>query len=199
MAKSKIRKLAPTGSTTTGKRVTLNPKIARRSFLKMSAATAALTGVAMTAKLTGNAKASGGKKKPYEGSQTVRTICTYCAVGCGIEAEVHNGVWVRQDIAADHPISRGAHCCKGAGAIDMVTSPMRMKRPMKRVNGKWTAISWNTAMTEIVDKLKAIRGENGPDALQINGSAKVSNEMAYLIRKFAAFWGSNNVDHQARI
>lgn len=54
-------------------------------------------------------------------------------------------------------------------------------------------------MKEITDKLNAIREKNGPDALQINGSAKVSNEMAYQIRKFAAFWGSNNVDHQARI
>jgi len=198
MAKSKIRKVAPEAATKAVSRVTLNPKLARRSFLKMSAATAALTGAAMTAKLTGTAKAA-GKKSPYEGSKTVRTICTYCSVGCGIEAEVHNGVWVRQEVAADHPISRGAHCCKGAGAIDMVTSPKRMQKPMKRVNGKWKAISWDTAMTEITGKLNSIREKNGPDALQIIGSAKVSNEMCYMIRKFAAFWGSNNVDHQARI
>ncbi len=198
MARSKIRKSSKSSVMNTGRRVTLNPKLARRSFLKISAATAALTGVAMTTKLTKKAHAA-GKTTPYEGSKTVRTICTYCAVGCGIEAEVHNGVWVRQEVAADHPVSRGAHCCKGAGAIDMVTSPKRMKKPMKRVNGKWKAISWDTAMTEITDKLKDIREKNGPDALHFNGSAKVSNEMAYQIRKFAAFWGSNNVDHQARI
>ena len=197
MARSKI-KTSPGAGVSTGRRVTLNPKVARRSFLKLSAATAALTGVAMTTKMTTKAQAA-GKKEPYAGSKTVRTICTYCAVGCGIVAEVQNGVWVRQDVAVDHPVSRGAHCCKGAGAIDMVTSPKRMKKPMKRVNGKWQAISWDTAMTEITDKLKAIREKDGPDALQINGSAKVSNEMAYQIRKFAAFWGSNNVDHQARI
>ena len=199
MARSKIKKPVAESSATGARRVTLNPKVARRSFLKMSAATAALTGAAMTTTLTKKVSAAGGKSEPYSGSKTVRTICTYCAVGCGIEAEVHNGVWVRQEIAADHPISRGAHCCKGAGAIDMVTSPMRMKKPMKRVNGKWQAISWDTAMTEITQKLKSIREKNGPDALHINGSAKVSNEMAYQIRKFAAFWGSNNVDHQARI
>lgn len=198
MAKSKIRKVAPSAATTSGRRVTLNPKVARRSFLKMSAATAALTGAAMTTKLTGNARAA-GKTEAYPGSKTVRTVCTYCAVGCGIEAEVQNGVWVRQEVAADHPVSRGAHCCKGAGAIDMVTSSKRMKNPMKRVNGKWKSISWDVAMTEITDKLKSIRETNGPDALHFNGSAKVSNEMAYQIRKFAAFWGSNNVDHQARI
>jgi formate dehydrogenase major subunit len=199
MAKSKIRKVAPADATTTGRRVTLNPKVARRSFLKLSAATAALTGAAMTSKLTTTASAATGKAAPYEGSKTVRTICTYCAVGCGIEAEVHNGVWVRQEVAQEHPVSRGAHCCKGAGAIDMVTSEKRMKNPMKRVNGKWTNISWDQALDEISAKLLEIREKDGPDALHLNGSAKVSTEMAYLQRKFAAFWGSNNVDHQARI
>lgn len=196
MARSKIKKSVGSSSTAS-KRVTLNPKVARRSFLKISAATAALTGAAMTTKLT--TKAHAGKTKQYEGSKTVRTVCTYCAVGCGIEAEVQNGVWVRQEVAADHPISRGGHCCKGAGAIDMVTSPKRMKTPMKRVNGKWRPLTWDQAMTEITDKLKTIRKENGPDAMHFNGSAKVSNEMCYQIRKFAAFWGTNNVDHQARI
>lgn len=198
MARSKIKASSGAGAVTTGRRVTLNPKVARRSFLKLSAATAALTGVAMTTKMTSKAHAA-GKTEPYAGSKTVRTICTYCAVGCGIEAEVHNGVWVRQEIAADHPVSYGGHCCKGAGAIDMVTSPKRLKNPMKKVNGKWTNISWDQAMTEIGDKLLAIRENDGPDALHFNGSAKVSTEMAYQHRKFAAFWGTNNVDHQARI
>lgn len=198
MARSKIKTSSGSGAVTAGRRVTLNPKVARRSFLKLSAATAALTGVAMTTKMTSKAHAA-GKTEPYTGSNTVRTICTYCAVGCGIEAEVHNGVWVRQEIAADHPVSYGGHCCKGAGAIDMVTSPKRLKNPMKKVNGKWTNISWDQAMNEIGDKLLSIRENDGPDALHFNGSAKVSTEMAYLHRKFAAFWGSNNVDHQARI
>jgi formate dehydrogenase major subunit len=178
--------------------VTLDPGIAGRSFLKISAATAQLTGVAMTSRMTRKVEAT-EKKSPYVGSTTVRTICTYCAVGCGIEAEVHNGVWVRQEIAADHPVSRGGHCCKGAGAIDMVTSPKRLKNPMKKVNGKWTTLSWDQAITEIGDKLLAIRAKDGPDGLHINGSAKVSTEMAYQQRKFAAFWGSNNIDHQGRI
>ncbi len=199
MAECKIRKSAESGSVTTHRRVTRNPKLARRSFLKLSAATAALTGAAMTVRMTAKAATTAEKKVPYPGSKMVRTICSYCAVGCGIEAEVSNGVWVRQEIAQDHPVSRGGHCCKGAGAIDMVTSPKRLKNPMKRVNGKWTNLTWDQAIKEIGDKLLAIREKDGPDALHFNGSAKVSNEMAYQQRKFAAFWGSNNVDHQARI
>ncbi len=81
----------------------------------------------------------------------------------------------------------------------MVTSEKRLKQPLKRVNGQWTAISWDQAMDEISAKLLDLREKDGPDALHFNGSAKVSNEMAYLQRKFAAFWGSNNIDHQARI
>ena len=134
MAKSKITIASVDSTVRAGCRTTLNPKIARRSFLKLSAVTAALTGVAMTPRLTTRAQAGSGASGPYTGSEKIRTICTYCAVGCGIEAEVHNGVWVRQEIATDHPVSRGAHCCKGAGAIDMVTSEKRMKKPMKRVN-----------------------------------------------------------------
>jgi len=199
MARSKIKNSQGSGKDSNERRVTLNPRIARRSFLKLSAATAALTGVAMTTRMTSRVKAASGQSEAYIGSERIRTICTYCAVGCGIEAEVHNGVWVRQEIALDHPVSRGAHCCKGAGAIDMVTSEKRMKKPMKRVNGKWTTISWDQAMDEISAKLLDLREKDGPDALHFNGSAKVSNEMAYLQRKFAAFWGSNNIDHQARI
>jgi formate dehydrogenase major subunit len=186
------------GSAGGGFRGYLNPGIARLSFSKLAAATAHLTGAAMTGRMVGKAT-DDGQVGPYTGSKTVRTICTYCAVGCGIEAEVHNGIWVRQEIAKDHPISIGGHCCKGAGAIDMVTSEKRLKNPMKKVGGKWTDISWEQALAEISRKLLDIREKNGPDALHINGSAKVSNEMAYLQRKFAAFWGSNNIDHQARI
>ncbi len=179
-------------------KITINPRLARRSFLKIATATAAVAGLSLGPKAVRELSAE-EKKKPYAGSKIVRTICTHCAVGCGIKAEVQNGVWVRQEVASDHPISRGGHCCKGAGAIDMVTSEKRLTSPMKRVNGKWQKISWKQALDEVCQKLLDIREKHGPDAVHFNGSAKVSNEMAYLQRKLAAFWGTNNIDHQARI
>ncbi|OAG28173.1 formate dehydrogenase [Thermodesulfatator autotrophicus] len=181
-----------------GRKFTLNPKVARRSFMKIAAAVTALTGLALSGRLTKEAEAK-AKKSPYSQSKIVRTICTYCSVGCGIYAEVENDVWVRQEIAQDHPVSRGGHCCKGAGAIDMVNSEKRLKYPLKRQNGRWVKISWEQAMDEICSKLLDIRKKYGPDAVHWNGSAKVSTEMAYLQRKLAAFWGTNNIDHQARI
>ena len=197
MAQKKI--IRTSISSRESRRVTINPRMARRSFLKLSAAAAAVTGAALVPRLTRRVSAETARKEPYPGSKKIKTICTYCSVGCGIIAEVQNGVWVRQEVASDHPVSRGGHCCKGAGAIDMVTSEKRLKSPMKRIGGKWQKISWDQALDEISSKLLDIRKKDGPDALHFNGSAKVSNEMAYLQRKFAAFWGSNNIDHQARI
>jgi formate dehydrogenase major subunit len=70
---------------------------------------------------------------------------------------------------------------------------------MKKVAGKWKKISWDDAINEIGDQLLSIREKSGPDSVYWLGSAKFNNEQAYLYRKFAAMWGTNNVDHQARI
>lgn len=200
MIRSRITGKPDCGSGSPARRKTLNPEIARRSFLKLSAATAALTGAAMTGKMTGKARAvPNGQQETHPGSRMIRSVCTHCAVACGINAEVLNGVWIRQEIARDHPVSKGGYCCRGASAIAMVTSEKRLKNPLKKVNGKWRKISWDQAFDEICAKLSDIRKKDGPDALHLNGSAKVSTEMAYLQRKFAAFWGSNNIDHQAGI
>ncbi len=80
-----------------------------------------------------------------------------------------------------------------------VISEKRLKYPMKLEGGKWKRLSWDTAMGEISSKLQDIRKKHGPDSLMILGSAHHNNETAYALRKFAAFWGSNNIDHQARI
>ncbi|MFO0402563.1 MAG: formate dehydrogenase subunit alpha [Alphaproteobacteria bacterium] len=131
--------------------------------------------------------------------QRVKNICTHCSVGCTVIAEVQNGVWVGQEPAWGSPINRGTHCAKGASVRELVHGDRRIKYPMKLVNGQWQRMSWDNAMTEIADKLMETRQKSGPDATFWLGSAKVSNEGAYLYRKFAAFWGTNNVDHQARI
>jgi formate dehydrogenase major subunit len=138
-------------------------------------------------------------KDPFPGSSKVKTICTSCSVGCGVTAEVQNGVWVRQEVAQDHPVSLGGHCCKGADMIDLIRSEVRLKYPMVKENGQWKRISWDTAFGDISKKLEDLRHTNGPDATMFLGSAKFNNEQAYYFRKFAAMYGTNNIDHQARI
>src|SRR5215212_1809276 len=74
--------------------------------------------------------------------------------------------------------------------------------PRARRRANWciaTGVSWDQAINEIGDKLNAIREKSGPDSVYWLGSAKFTNESAYLNRKLAAYWGTNNVDHQARI
>ena len=131
--------------------------------------------------------------------EQVKTICGNCAVGCGFVGEVQDGVWVSQEPWFEHPINLGSLCSKGAAAREHVISEKRLRYPMKRVNGRWERLSWDQAMSEIVGKLQEIRAQHGPDALMLLGSAHHNNETAYALRKFAAFWGSNNIDHQARI
>ena len=132
-------------------------------------------------------------------TQQIRTICTHCSVGCGIIAEVQNGVWTGQEPAFDHPFNKGAHCAKGAAIREHGHGERRLKYPTKLVDGKWKKVSWETAINEIGDKLLDIRKTSSPDSVYWLGSAKHSNEQAYLFRKMAGMWGTNNVDHQARI
>ncbi len=171
----------------------------RRTFLHHSGLAAGGAAIASLAApgLIRKAKATTAESKGE--AKTVRTICTHCSVGCGIYAVVQDGVWVGQEPAFDHPFNLGAHCAKGASAREHGHGDRRLKYPLKLVDGKWTRIGWDQALDEIGDRLLKIREESGPDAVYWLGSAKYSNEQAYLFRTFAALWGTNNVDHQARI
>ncbi|MGZ6240755.1 MAG: formate dehydrogenase, partial [Syntrophales bacterium] len=74
-----------------------------------------------------------------------RTICTHCSVGCGIIAELQNGVWVGQEPDYESPFNLGGHCAKGAAARSHGFGHRRVKYPMKLVNGTWTRLSWDQA------------------------------------------------------
>jgi formate dehydrogenase major subunit len=171
----------------------------RRSFLKRSGLTA--TGLAAIGSLGSVKRAEATIPYQKQGIPIVlkKNICTHCSVGCTVIAEVQNGVWVGQEPAWESPINRGTHCAKGASVRELVHGERRLKYPMKMVNGEWQRITWEVALTEVTQKMGAIREKHGADGMFLLGSAKFSNEGAYLMRKFAAFWGTNSVDHQARI
>ena len=176
-----------------------NATIDRRSFLRNS-------GLAVGG-LTAVATATGGRVRRAEAADAApkgkieikKSVCTHCSVGCTVLAEVQGGVWVGQEPGFDSPFNLGAHCAKGAAVREHAHGERRLKYPMKLVDGKWKKVSWETAINEIGDKMMEIRKQSGPDSVYWLGSAKHNNEQAYLFRKFAAFWGTNNVDHQARI
>ena len=176
--------------------------IDRRTFLKRSGvALGAGAAASMFApQLMKKAQAAAGFS-PMAGVKTEirRSVCTHCSVGCGVVAEVQNGVWTGQEPDFDSPFNLGAHCSKGATVREHGMGEKRLRYPMKLVSGKWKRLNWDTAMDEIGDRLLEIREQSGPDSVYWLGSAKHSNEQAYMFRKIAAMWGTNNVDHQARI
>jgi anaerobic selenocysteine-containing dehydrogenase len=74
----------------------------------------------------------------------------------------------------------GSHCAKGAAVRDDVLSERRLRYPVKLVDGRWTRPSWDQAIDEIGVKLLEIRQKSGPDSVYWLGSAKFTNEAAYL-------------------
>jgi len=172
----------------------------RRSFLRRSGLAAGSLAALGSVSLTSVRQAQAGSPPAKGAALAIRkNVCTHCSVGCTVIAEVENGVWTGQEPGWESPINRGSHCAKGAATRELVHSDRRLRYPLKMVNGQWTRISWDQAINEIGDKLMEIRQKSGPDSVYWLGSAKFTNEASYLNRKFAAFWGTNNSDHQARI
>ncbi len=176
------------------------PTMDRRGFLRRSGLglgvglAAGQLSLVRKAEAAADAKADGARK-----IEVRRTVCSHCSVGCAVDAVVDNGVWVRQEPVFDSPINLGSHCAKGASLREHGHGEYRLRYPMKLVKGKYQRISWDQALSEIADKMKALRAASGPDSVYFIGSSKHSNEQAYLLRKFVSFWGTNNCDHQARI
>ena len=170
----------------------------RRAFLRGAGLAAGAIGLAGLP-LGSVKRAEAAAIDPAVPVKRVKAVCTHCSVGCSVIAEVQNNVWVRQEPAFESPINRGSHCAKGAAVRELVKGGRRLRTPMKLVDGQWQKVSWDTALDEIAAKLLKLRADSGPDSVFWLGSAKFSNEGAYLFRKMAAFWGTNSADHQARI
>ncbi len=195
----KKRSLEP-GDSTSAAGGLLGRTIDRRAFLRRTGLAAGGAAVASTVSMRMMKRADAASADAGAGDVvTKRSVCTHCSVGCGIIAEVKDGVWTGQEPDFDSPFNLGGHCAKGASVREHGHGEKRLKYPMKKVAGKWEKVSWDQAIDEIGDKLLEIRERAGPDSVYWLGSAKFSNEQAYLYRKFAAMWGTNNVDHQARI
>ncbi|MEM6667992.1 MAG: formate dehydrogenase subunit alpha [Pseudomonadota bacterium] len=174
-----------------------NQKMDRRAFLRGSGL--AVGGLTALAVAGGSVRQASAATAVSGAVENIKSVCTHCSVGCTVIAEVSNGVWVGQEPGWDSPFNLGAHCAKGAAVREHAHGERRLKYPMKLVDGRYVRMSWEDAINEIGDGMLKIRDESGPDSVYWLGSAKHNNEQAYLFRKFAAYWGTNNVDHQARI
>ena len=146
----------------------------------------------------------------------VDSVCPYCGVGCLLSFHVKGGK-ITQVVGRDGPSNHGRLCVKGRYGFDYIHNPERLTKPLLRVAGaaKVTNIeslsaqdisalfreaSWDEALEFAAQGLKKIRDDHGSAALAGFGSAKGSNEEAYLFQKLVRTgFGTNNVDHCTRL
>src|SRR5579884_1261134 len=145
----------------------------------------------------------------------VHSVCPYCGVGCQLTYHVKNDriVYVT---GRNGPANENRLCVKGRFGFDYVSNPQRLMHPMIRKDGvpkvpheqvdpsnPWTHFrkaTWEEALDRAAAGLKKIRDCDGAKALAGFGSAKCSNEEAYLFQKLVrAGFGTNNVDHCTRL
>ncbi len=147
--------------------------------------------------------------------RTVDSVCPYCGVGCQLTYQIKNDKIVAVT-GRNGPANENRLCVKGRFGFDYVTNPQRLLKPMIRKEGvpkvaheeidpanPWTHFreaTWEEALDKAASGLVKIRDRDGPDALAGFGSAKGSNEEAYLFQKLVRTgFGTNNVDHCTRL
>lgn len=197
----------------------MEQKISRRQFFKVTGSTLASSSMALMGFSPTPVLA---EVRQFKLAQTTvaRQTCTYCSVGCGIlmyslgdNAKNAKRSVIHVEGDADHPVNRGTLCPKGAGLLDFVNSPNRLRYPEYRAPGsdKWERISWDDALERIARLLKEDRDANfvqkTPDGKLVNrwtttgmlAASAASNEAGYITHKVARSWGLLAFDNQARV
>ncbi|MFN0188220.1 MAG: formate dehydrogenase subunit alpha [Bacteroidia bacterium] len=140
------------------------------------------------------------ESKSIVADKKVRTICTYCGVGCNLDVAVVDGKVKSIQAPFDAEVNQGHTCLKGRYAFSFYNHADRLTTPLIRKNGKLEAASWDEAYDYIADKLTSIKATYGPDSISGISSARCTNEENYLMQKFfRAVIGTNNIDSCARV
>src|SRR6266540_2459294 len=147
--------------------------------------------------------------------RSVDSVCPYCGVGCQLTYHIKDDKLLYVS-GRNGPANQNRLCVKGRFGFDYVSHPHRLLQPLIRKDGvpkhahdtvdpanPWThfrVASWDEALDRAASGLKRIRDRDGSKALAGFGSAKASNEEAYLFQKLVrAGFGTNNVDHCTRL
>jgi formate dehydrogenase major subunit len=194
----------------------------RRQFFRVSGAGLAASSLAA---LGFSPTAALAETRNFKLSRTTetRSTCPYCSVSCGLimyslgdKAKNVKSTLIHVEGDPDHPVNRGTLCPKGAGVLDMIQSPDRVKYPQVREAGsaEWKRIGWEEALTRVAKHLKADRDANLVKTVEKDGktitvnrwnttgfliSSASSNESGYLSVKIARGLGIVTLDTQARI
>lgn len=193
--------------------------VSRRQFFRVSGA--GLVGSSLVA-LGFSPTAALAEARSFKLARTTETrnTCPYCSVGCGIimyslgdkaKNVVPSILHIEGD--PDHPVNRGTLCPKGAGLLDFVHSPNRLKYPEVREAGtnEWKRISWDSALDRIAKLLKDDRDANfvkqnaaGQTVNRWTSTGMLcasasSNETGYITHKAFRSLGMLVFDNQARV
>ncbi len=157
-------------------------------------------------------------KNYQQPTRKVKTVCSYCGVGCGLLLHVRGSKVIGAEGDRENPVNRGSLCVKGRFGTDFVNHGDRLTRPLVRKDGQLVETSWEEALEVVASKLaqyarpadlaaaepvggipRASGGSNGVPFAAL-ASAKCTNEENYLFQKFArGVMGTNSVDHCARV
>ena len=193
--------------------------LSRRDFFKVTGATLATSSLAALGMTPAPAVAAARQYKLDRATET-RSTCPYCSVACGIlvysmgdgaKNAKPNVMHIEGD--HDHPVNRGTLCPKGAGLVDFIHSPNRLKFPEYRAPGsdKWERISWEQAYSGIAKLMKEDRDANfiqqTDDGKTVNrwvttgmlAASASSNEVGYITHKVVRPLGMLAFDNQARV
>jgi formate dehydrogenase major subunit len=191
----------------------------RRQFFKIGSASLVGSSIAVLGFSPTAALAEVREFKLARATET-RNNCPYCSVSCGVlvysmgdKSKNVKGRVIHIEGDPDDPVNRGSLCPKGAGLMDMVNSPKRLKFPEVREPGtnEWKRISWHDAFERIAKHMKADRDANfiakNAAGVTVNrwntmgflASSSSSNEAGYITHKVLRSLGAVAFDTQARI
>jgi formate dehydrogenase major subunit len=156
------------------------------------------------------------RPRTEQADRVVKSICPYCAVGCGQLVYVRGEQVIQIEGDPDSPISRGRLCPKGSASKQLVTHPRREAKAKYRAPGAtaWEEIDLERAMDMIADRLVATRERTWEATKEMDGAevplkrtqgfahlggATLDNEENYLIKKFFSAAGAVSIENQARI
>src|ERR1700722_6440674 len=147
-----------------------------------------------------------------EADRVVKSVCPYCAVGCGQNVYVRDGKVIQIEGDPDSPVSRGRLCPKGSASLQLTTGSAREQRVLYRRphDTEWESLDLDTAMDMIADRVIASRRSGWQWEHEGNrvrrtmgfaslGGATLDNEENYLIKKLFTALGAIQIENQARI
>ncbi len=136
-------------------------------------------------------------------TDSVRTLCPYCGVGCGLDVDGHAPPGTVPKVRGDraHPSSQGMVCVKGATVAESLDKD-RLLYPMWResLSDDFRRISWDEALGRLSDRIQTIRQTQGADAICMYGSGQMQTEDYYVAQKLLkGCLGTNNFDSNSRL